>query len=556
MAHERPTDEQERQSDEDAQKRPSISISSSERENDTQPVYPTRKALALIMLALYLAVFLVALDRTIIATAIPRITDDFHSLGDTGWYGSAYLLAQCASQLLFGRIYTFYSPKWVFLVAIGLFELGSAICGAAPTSVAFIVGRAFAGLGNSGIFSGAIVIMVYIVPLAKRSIYQGLIGAIYGVASVMGPLLGGVFTDHVTWRWCFYVNLPIGALTVLIIVLILQLPAQKPSGASLQQQFLQLDPLGNLFLLPSIVCLLLALEWGGSTYAWQNGRIIALLVLAGLLATAFLAVQVRAQEGATVPPRILAQRSMAAGFVFAFCLGAAMIAMVFYLPVWFQAITGVSAVASGIRSLPLMLSLVAASIAAGGAIAALGYYAPFMILSAVLMSVGAGLLTTLQPASGAAAWITYQILFGVGLGLGMQQPNLAAQTVLAPADVAVGASLMFFAQALGGAVFVSVAQTVFANSLVAGLSGVAGLDAIDVVSTGATEIRNLVPADDLGVVLQAYNRALTDAYTVALATACFSAVGAFAVEWRSVKAKGKADGQGGAEAQEKTADGM
>ena len=203
-----------------------------------------------------------------------------------------------------------------------------------------------------------------------------------------------------------------------------------------------------------------------------------------------------------------------------------------------------------------MLSLVGASIAAGAAIAALGYYAPFMLLSAVLMAVGAGLLTTLQPGSGPGAWVAYQIVFGVGLGLGMQQPNLAAQTVLAPADVAVGASLMFFAQALGGAVFVSVAQTVFANRLVAGLSGVAELGAIDVVSAGATEIRNLVPAEDLGVVLRAYNAALTDAFTVALGAACFSAVGAFAVEWRSVKGEGKEDGQGGAEAQEKRADAM
>ena len=350
-------------------------------------------------------------------------------------------------------------------------------------------------------------------------------------------------------RWCFYINLPIGALTVLIIVLILKLPNQKVSGNSLRQKFLQLDPLGNIFLLPCIVCLLLALEWGGSTYAWKDGRIIALLVISGVLAIIFVAVQCWKQETATVPPRILKQRSMASGFCSAFCLGASMIVMIFYIPVWFQAIMGVSAVESGIRNLPLMLSLVIASIAAGGATAAIGYYAPFMILSTVLMSVGAGLLTTFQPNTGVAKWISYQILFGIGLGLGMQQPNLAAQTVLARQDVPVGASLMFFAQALGGAVFVSIAQTVFTNSLVSGLNKVSGLDPINVVNTGATQIRNLVPANDLGVVLLAYNGALTDAYKVALATACFSAVGAFTVEWRSVKGK-----KGVVEGQEKTTD--
>ena len=350
-------------------------------------------------------------------------------------------------------------------------------------------------------------------------------------------------------RWCFYINLPIGALTVLIIVLILKLPNQKISGNSLRQKFLQLDPLGNIFLLPCIVCLLLALEWGGSTYAWKDGRIIALLVISGVLAIIFVAVQCWKQETATVPPRILKQRSMASGFCSAFCLGASMIVMIFYIPVWFQAIMGVSAVESGIRNLPLMLSLVIASIAAGGATAAIGYYAPFMILSTVLMSIGAGLLTTFQPNTGVAKWISYQILFGIGLGLGMQQPNLAAQTVLARQDVPVGASLMFFAQALGGAVFVSIAQTVFTNSLVSGLNKVSGLDPINVVNTGATQIRNLVSANDLGVVLLAYNGALTDAYKVALATACFSAVGAFTVEWRSVKGK-----KGVVEGQDKTTD--
>ena len=174
-----------------------------------------------------------------------------------------------------------------------------------------------------------------------------------------------------------------------------------------------------------------------------------------------------------------------------------------------------------------------------------------MVLSAVLMSVGAGLLTTFRPDTGPAAWIGYQLLCGVGLGLGMQQPNLAAQTVLPREDVAVGAALMFFAQALGGAVFVSVAQAVFTNGLVSGLRDVPGLQAVDVVNTGATEIRNLVPEADLPLVLRAYNAALTDTYKVALATACFSVVGALAMEWRSVKAKGEKEGPGGGDGQEK-----
>ena len=442
-----------------------------------------------------------------------------------------------------GRIYTFYNPKWVFLSAIGVFEVGSIICGAAPNSTSFIVGRAVAGTGSSGIFSGAIVIMMNLVPLHQRPLLQGPLGAVFGLASVIGPLLGGVFTTKVSWRWCFYINLPVGGVAIVILMFILHIPKAKRAGTPWRQQVLQLDPIGTVFFVSGIVCLLLALQWGGSAYAWDNGRIIALLVLFVLCISVFIGVQIWKKETATVPPRIFTQRSIAAGMWSQFCVGSAMMSMVYYTPIWFQAIKDVNAIKSGIETLPMILALVIAGVSSGILVNRIGYYAPFMIANGVVMSIGAGLITTWRPDTTHPKWIGYQVIFGFGIGLGMQQASLAAQAVLSRKDAPIGIALVMFCQQLGGAVFVSVGQSVFTNQLVKGLRNVAGISPAVVVNTGATDIRHVVDPSNLPAVLVAYNGALTKTFTVALAMACFSIIGALTIEWKNIKPPKKQAGE-------------
>lgn len=509
--------------------------------------YPTGLRLGLLTLALCLSVFLMALDNTIIATAIPKITDQFNSLGDVGWYGSSYLLTTASFQLFFGKLYTYMSIKWVYLSAIFIFEVGSAICGAAPNSITLIIGRAIAGIGSAGIFSGALIIIAYSVPLHKRPMFSGFIGAMYGIASVAGPLMGGVFTDKVTWRWCFYINLPLGAITVAVIIFYFQNP-DRAAVADLgwAARIKEFDLEGTAVFIPSIICLLLALQWGGTQYAWGSWRIILLFVLFGLLISTFIAIQVWKKDKATVPMRIISKRSIWAAAWFAFALGAAFMLLVFYLPIWFQAVKGASAVKSGIMNLPLILGLVIVSIIGGIAVTVLGYYAPLMIASSVIMAIGAGLLTTLEPDSGHAKWIGYQAFTGIGIGLGMQQPLIAVQTVLDIKDVPTATSIIVFAQTLGGALFVSIGQNVFGNKLVSGLAANApDIDPYIILHTGATSIQSAVDPSVLPGVTQAYSDALTMSFLVAAVMFAATIVGSGAIEWKSVKGK-KIEMAGGA----------
>ncbi|KAK4194569.1 putative MFS toxin efflux pump [Triangularia verruculosa] len=513
------------------------------KDDDSQ--YPTGPKLWLVLLSLCLAIFLVALDQTIIAPALGSITTEFDSIRDIGWYGASYLLTMTALQPIYGTIYRLFDIKTTYLGAVFLFELGSLISAVAPTSTAFIVGRAIAGLGTAGIFSGSFVIVGFVLPLRKRPATFGLFGALWGISSVIGPLLGGVFAEKVTWRWCFYINLPIGGVAMAAIILFLHVKklSSGSDGQGIVQRILQLDLVGAAIMLPSVIMLLLALQWGGLEYPWRDSRVIGLLVGAGVGVAVFVGVEIWQQDKGLVPPRFFKNKNVFAAMMFALFFGASFFPMIYYLSLYFQAVQGNNAVEAGIKLLPFLIAMVISSILSGVIVTAIGSYNIVIFVETAFLTAGAALIATFWTDTPFGKWFGYQVIMGFGTGICFQAPIVVVQNCLPPELIAQATACVQFFQALGGAVFIAVSQTVFQNGLITNMQRDApGIDPALILNSGASQIRQVLERigrpEAVEEVLAAYVLGLKNTYYISTAAAACAFLVTFVLDWKPIKKPG------------------
>uniref|UniRef100_A0A4E9EGR7 Major facilitator superfamily (MFS) profile domain-containing protein n=1 Tax=Gibberella zeae TaxID=5518 RepID=A0A4E9EGR7_GIBZA len=510
----------------------------SHHEDETEPTqninepgidYPEGMKLWLIMLSVTAVLVLSSVDMNIVATAVPSITDHFHTVAHIGWYSSAFRLCVCAFQFIFGKAYRLFSVKRVFLLANAISIAGSILSGAAATSTMLVVGRAVSGLGAAGLFAGCFVIVVQSTPLRQRPMFLGIMGAAEGLATIAAPLLGGAL-QTLSWRWCFYVNAPIGSITFLVCMMCLP-DTQKPIEIvrlTLREKVVQLDLVSNVLLLPALTSLFLAFSWAGTKYSWTSGEVIGPLVTFAILSIAFILNQLRQGETGALPPRLMKHRSVVAGFIFMFCINSTGVVLEYYLPTYYQLVRGYTPVKSGYMILPIIIAATIGSLIHGAGTSVFGYYTPFMILASVIMPIAIGLITTFEIDTSMDRLVSYTALSGLAYGIGFIGPQTAVQTVLPAEDVPLGLSIMLFAQSFGPAVTVPIAQVLFTNQLSTNLEGLApGLSHRNISNSGLSEMVASVPGSDTIAVLIAVNKSLNQTFYFITGLASVAIVGTF-----------------------------
>ncbi|KAF2016887.1 efflux pump protein [Aaosphaeria arxii CBS 175.79] len=504
--------------------------------------------------SLILACFLILLDTSILGTAIPQITSDFESLADVGWYAGAYPLANAALQPLTGKLYTYFRAKYIFLIFLFIFELGSLICGAAQSSSMLIAGRVISGLGASGLMNGAMTIIAGSTPLEKRPLHIGIMLGISSIGLVAGPLVGGAFTQYATWRWCFYINLPVGGITaiLLLIIHIPDLTYKAPVTMSLIRKVVpELDLFGFVLFAPAALMFLLALQFGSEgTHDWGEATIIGLFCGAGVTAIVFIAWEWHMGDRAMIPGSMVRQRVVWSSATVNLCLLGTMVTGAYYLPMYFQAVRGVGPSLSGVYTLPAIVAQLITAMVSGVGISKMGYYLPWAIVGGVLSTVGNGLISTLKASTSNATWIGFQIILGVGRGAGMQVASIAVQNCLPPHQIPISLAFLIFSQNLAASIFMVIASTIFTRSLVSEVKKhVPSLEPQRVLDAGgvATAVRALVPegGEDLKGLLRAYEGSLARVWWVLAGLTGVALFACWGMGWKDVRKQKQKQGKEG-----------
>jgi MFS family permease len=349
-------------------------------------------------------------------------------------------------QSSWGKAFKYFSLKSTFILTILLFEIGSLICATAPNSNAFIIGRALAGIGGAGISTGGTIIFAFSAEPKNRPTLMSFVGVAYTIAAILGPLLGGAFTQRVSWRWCFYINLPLGgAALVLLAIFFHTPPSAKPLKANWKEKFLQMDPLGIALAMACIISFIIALQYGGQSHAWNSSVVIGLLVGFVTILLTLIAWEIYQGDYAMLPPRLLKRRALWAGCLFQLFFSGAYFLLLYYLPLFFQSIQGVNAIQSGVHNLPLVIAGSFAIVIGGITVTKTRQTTPFMAIGSALGAIGTGLLYTMNADTRSGKWIGYQILLGIALAFPFQNALNLAQADADAADLSTVSSTIYCA---------------------------------------------------------------------------------------------------------------
>ncbi len=475
----------------------------------------------LVFTGLLLVMLMAALDQTIVATALPTIVGDLGGLSHISWVVTAYLLAQTAVTPLYGKLGDMYGRKIVLQVGLVVFLIGSALCGLSQSLDELIAFRALQGLGGGGLMVSAQAAIGDVVPPSERGRYTGLFGAVFGLASVAGPLLGGFLTGHLSWRWIFYVNLPIGVLALFV------LAATLPSASERVHHVV--DYLGTLLLAAGLSAIVLATSLGGNSYAWGSPVIVGMAIGGVLALVAFVFAERRAVE-AVLPLRLLRNSVFSVTSAVGFVVGFALFGAVTYLPLFLQVVKGASPTGSGLQLLPLMGGLLLTSIGSGQLITRTGRYKAFPIAGTAVMTIGLYLLSTLDPASSQVTIFSFMFVLGLGLGMVMQVLVLAVQNAVNYSDLGVATSGATLFRSIGGSLGTAALGAIFSNRLSSQLKSVLPAGKAGSSSAASTisakAIAKLPPALRDGY-LHAFTSSLSTVFEVAAAVA----VVAFGFSW-------------------------